>query len=77
MIKKSIEVPPYEKVKVLSYANWIDNMSVPYKAKVTVTGSAPRFESDSRLDTNTMKVLLSKYKFDEKLHIHSLMKFME
>jgi hypothetical protein len=66
-IKKTIEIPPYEKVQVLSYVNWVDNLSMPYKAKVTVTGVAPRFENDSRLDAKTMKVLLSKYGFDERL----------
>ena len=66
-IKKAVEVPPYEKLEVLSYVNWVDNLSLPYKAKVTVTGVAPRLENDSRLDAKTIKVLLSKYGYAERL----------
>ncbi len=66
-ISKTVEVPPFEKVQVLSYVNWVDNLSLPYKAKVTVTGYAPRFEVDNKLDSKTMKVLLSKYGFNERL----------
>jgi len=60
-------VPPYSSVEILSYVNWIDDLSLPYKAKLTVTGVAPRFKDDSRLDSTTMKVLLIKYGFDERL----------
>jgi hypothetical protein len=51
----------------MSYANWIDNLQIPYKAKITVTGKAPSFEKDSELDSHTIKILLSKYGFDERL----------
>jgi hypothetical protein len=66
-IRKTVEVPPFTKLQVLPYVNWVDNLSLPYKAKVTVSGDAPRFENDSKLDSKTMKVLLSKYGFDERL----------
>jgi hypothetical protein len=48
--------------------NWIDNLQKTYKAKITVrktlTGS---FEKNSELDSHSIKILLSKYGFDERL----------
>jgi hypothetical protein len=66
-IDKEIIVPPFSKVQVISCANWIENLSIPYKAKITVTGIAPHFVQDSRLDSHTIKVLLNKYGFNERL----------
>jgi hypothetical protein len=40
---------------------------MPFKANITITGEGPRFLDDFELNSDTLKVLLSKYGFDEKL----------
>ncbi len=66
-IKKIVNIPSHQNVQVVSYVNWIENLKMPYKAKITVTGEGPRFEDDHELDSDTIQVLLSKYGFDERL----------
>lgn len=66
-IDKEISVPAFSKVQVMSYANWIENLSIPYKAKVTVTGISINPKQNSTLDSQAIKDALRKIKFDEKL----------
>ncbi len=62
-----MNIPPNQKLQFSSYVNWIDNLRIPFKANITITGEGPRFLDDFELDSDSLKVLLTKYGFDEKL----------
>lgn len=66
-INKTVNVPAHSSVKVISYVNWIENLSIPYKAKLTFKGIGPSFENKGALNSNVIKVLLSKTGFNDKL----------
>jgi hypothetical protein len=66
-IDKEISVPPFSKVQVMSYVNWIENLPIPYKAKITVTGVYKNSKENKTLDSQALKNALQKIKFDEHL----------
>ncbi|CAF1188808.1 unnamed protein product [Rotaria sordida] len=45
-ISKTITVPPNECIEVKSFVQWIENISIPFKAKIKVSGRCHRLRSD-------------------------------
>lgn len=65
-IKKKIITPPYSKLKVLSYVNWIDDLTLNYKAKLHVYGTGPIFMNNPNLDVAAINSLLTQKKLKER-----------
>ena len=65
-IRKKIITPPYTKLKVLSYVNWIDDLTLNYKAKLHVYGTGPTFMENPNLDVAAINSLLAQKNFKER-----------
>ncbi|CAF1116241.1 unnamed protein product [Rotaria sp. Silwood1] len=46
-ISKTITVPPNECIEVKSFVKWIENISIPFKAKMKISGRCHRLRSDN------------------------------
>ncbi len=66
-VKETVIIPPHQKAKVISYFNWIENLRIPFKAKITILGKGPSFEANNAINSDLTEVLLREYGFDEKL----------
>lgn len=60
-LKKTIQIGPNQTVHVLAFTHWIDNVVLPFKAKFHITGFGPKFLSDTRLDSDVLKVFVNKF----------------
>jgi hypothetical protein len=66
-VKETVIIPPHQKAKVISYFHWIENLRIPFKAKITIVGKGPSFEANNVINSDLTEVLLKEYGFDEKL----------
>lgn len=46
-LTKTITVPPHECIEVKSFVKWIENISIPFKAKIKISGRCHRLRSDN------------------------------
>ena len=66
-IKKSVTLPPHTSVKVTSYLEKLENLEMPFKAKLTVYGDGPLYENNGKLSSGAIRSLLQRTDADADL----------
>ncbi len=67
---KIVTLPPYSVVKISSYANWVNDITVPFKPNIKFTANSYRRKTDGKgtnewrtLDSDVVKYFMKKHGF--------------